>query len=99
MQNIPDIQILTIDIGGSNIKATILNREGDPVADYARMPTPQPSNPENVMDLIRELVKDFSGRYDKVFVGFHGYVRNGVIKTAIILDTVFWHVYDLHIYF
>src|SRR5205809_4766865 len=95
MQNIPDIQILTIDIGGSNIKATILNREGDPVADYARMPTPQPSNPENVMDLIRELVKDFSGRYDKVSVGFPGYVRNGVIKTAPNLGTEYWQDHDL----
>jgi polyphosphate glucokinase len=86
--------ILTIDIGGSHIKATILNSEGVRVSDYARMPTPQPSTPQNVMELIKELVKNFSG-YDKVSVGFPGFVKNGIIKTAPNLGTENWEGYEL----
>ena len=78
--------ILTIDIGGSHIKATILNAEGVPISEYTRMPTPQPSTPINVIDLIKELVKNFTG-YDKISVGFPGYIRNGVVKTAPNLGT------------
>src|SRR5436190_78886 len=72
--------ILTIDIGGSHVKATILNPQGVPVSDYARMPTPEPSTPLNVLDLIKQLVKNFTD-YDKISVGFPGYVRDGVVKT------------------
>lgn len=86
--------ILTIDIGGSHIKATILNTEGIQVSEYARMPTPEPSTPRNVMDLIKELVKGFTG-YDKVSVGFPGYVRDGIVKTAPNLGTDSWKDFEL----
>lgn len=95
MPTITDMQILTIDIGGSNIKATILNKEGTPVSDYERLPTPEPANPENVIKLIQELVKGFWGRYDRISVGFPGYVKNGVVKTAPNLGTEYWEDYDL----
>jgi polyphosphate glucokinase len=86
--------ILTIDIGGSHIKATILNPEGEPVSEYARMPTPQPSTPINVINLIESLVKKFKD-YDKISVGFPGYVRDGVVKTAPNLGTEAWKDYNL----
>ena len=86
--------ILTIDIGGSNIKATILNPEGDKIAEYTKMPTPQPSTPINVINLIKELVKNFTG-YDKISVGFPGYVRDGVVKTAPNLGSESWENYPL----
>ena len=86
--------ILTIDIGGSHVKATILNAEGVPVADYTRLPTPLPSDPANVMQLIEQLVKGFTD-YNKISVGFPGYVKNGIIKTAPNLGTESWKDYDL----
>jgi len=88
------MNILTIDIGGSHIKATILNEEGVPISDYARMPTPQPSNPVEVMNLIKELVKNFKD-YEKISVGFPGYVKDGVIKTAPNLGSEAWKDYPL----
>ena len=94
MPKASNLKILTIDIGGSHIKATILDAEGTPVSDYARLPTPQPSNPKNVMELIEQLVKGFAG-YDKISVGFPGYVKNGVVKTAPNLGTDEWKNYDL----
>ena len=94
MQNIPDIKILTIDIGGSHLKATILNAEGAPIADYKRLETPVPSTPANVMETIKALIKDLP-EYDKISVGFPGYVKKGVIKTAPNLGTEDWKEYDL----
>lgn len=88
--------VLTIDIGGSHIKATLLNPEGKRIADYAKMPTPQPSTPLNVINLIQELVKNFSG-YDKISVGFPGYVKNGIVKTAPNLGTEVWIDYPLQV--
>jgi polyphosphate glucokinase len=88
--------ILTIDIGGSHVKATILNPQGVPVSDYARMPTPEPATPLNVLDLIKELVKNFTD-YDKISVGFPGYVRDGVVKTAPNLGSESWKDYPLQI--
>ena len=94
MENIAGMKILTIDIGGSHVKATILNAAGDTISDYARLPTPQPSTPENVSKTIQELVKNFI-EYDKVSAGFPGYIKNGVVITAPNLGTDQWKNYNL----
>lgn len=86
--------ILTIDIGGSHVKATLLSDAGIPVAEYKKLDTPLPSTPVNMMRTIGELVRDFSG-YNRISVGFPGYVKNGVIKTAPNLGTPEWQGYDL----
>ena len=87
-------KILTIDIGGSHVKATILDYSGKPISDYKRLETPQPSTPANMMAQLKELVKDLSG-YDVISVGFPGYIKNGVVKTAPNLGTEEWKDYDL----
>jgi polyphosphate glucokinase len=87
-------KFLSIDIGGSHIKATILNDSGALQMDYDKTPTPTPATPENVVSTIKTLVKSFPA-YDMVSVGFPGYVKNGVIKTAPNLGTNFWKDFDL----
>lgn len=87
-------KILSIDIGGSHIKATILNREGELQMDYEKIATPMPSNPQNLIDATKTLVKNFPA-YDYISVGFPGYVKNGVIKTAPNLDNDAWKDFDL----
>jgi polyphosphate glucokinase len=87
-------KFLSIDIGGSHIKATILNDKGALQMDYDKIPTPMPANPENVVNVIKKLVKPFPA-YDNVSVGFPGYVKHGVIKTAPNLGTDFWKDFDL----
>lgn len=88
------MNILTIDIGGSNIKAMILNKNGVPVSDYKKLLTPQPSTPANVMQAIKTLVNDLTG-YEHISAGFPGYVKKGIIKTAPNLGTEQWKDYDL----
>lgn len=87
-------KFLSIDIGGSHIKATILDNTGALQMDYDKIPTPVPANPENVINTIKKLVKSFPG-YHRISVGFPGYVRNGVIETAPNLGTDFWKNFDL----
>lgn len=92
--SLPELKILSVDVGGSHIKATILNKEGELQTNYERVDTPSPANPANVINTIKSLAKRLPG-YDKVSVGFPGYVKNGVIITAPNLGTDFWKNADL----
>lgn len=84
-----DLKILTIDIGGSHVKATILNSKGELQMEYKRVDTPIPANPENIITTIKNLVKGFPD-YNYVSAGFPGYVKNGTIITAPNLGTEAW---------
>jgi len=90
----PSLQILSLDIGGSHIKGTILNQKGELQKNYEKVVTPNPASPENLIKSIQSLVKDFP-KFDKISVGFPGYVKNGVIKTAPNLGTELWKDFDL----
>ncbi|MBA4057591.1 MAG: chromosome partitioning protein ParA, partial [Marivirga sp.] len=74
-------KFLSIDIGGSRIKAILLDSEGKMLIEYQRLNTPSPATPERVVQTIAELTQSFAG-YTRVSVGFPGYVRKGVILTA-----------------
>jgi len=89
MADTSDLRILSIDIGGSRIKATILNMNGDMLVEYQKIETPSSANPAHVIEAIQTLTKDFQP-YDRVSVGFPGYVRNGVVFTAPNLGTEKW---------
>jgi polyphosphate glucokinase len=88
------LTILSIDIGGSHIKATILNEKGELQMDYDKVVTPSPANPKNMIAAIKKLVKNFPP-YTNVSVGFPGYVKNSVVKTAPNLGSDFWKDFDL----
>jgi len=89
-----EIKVLSIDIGGSHIKATILNSKGELQMDYDKIVTPLPANPDNLIAAIKKLVTGFPG-YTNISVGFPGYVKNGVVKTAPNLDNEAWKDFDL----
>lgn len=90
-----DQKILTIDIGGSNIKATILNMKGTFLNDYEKLPTPSPATPGKVLDVIQLLAKKFPG-YDKIAAGFPGFIKDGIVKTAPNLGTEQWANFNLN---
>lgn len=88
------LKVLSIDIGGSHVKATILNNKGELQMAYDKIVTPMPSTPENMVGAIKTLVKDFP-EYTNISVGFPGYVKNGVVKTAPNLGSEPWADFDL----
>jgi polyphosphate glucokinase len=76
---------LAIDIGGSGLKATVLDRQGQMLSERLRVATPRPIDPGRLVDALVELVKPLP-EYERVSVGFPGVVRDGVVKTAINLN-------------
>ena len=84
-----DEKILSIDIGGSRIKATILDPEGVMLMDFQKIATPSTPDPANVIQAILELTRSFQ-EYHRVSVGFPGYTRQGIVYTAPNLTTQKW---------
>jgi polyphosphate glucokinase len=93
MEHLHIEKILTIDIGGSHIKAVVLDSAGAMISDYKRVPTPVPATPVSVLSTIKRIVTELT--FDKVSVGFPGYVKNGVVYTAPNLGTESWIHYNL----
>ena len=85
-QPTPDARVLAIDIGGTGLKAAILNLEGDMLTERLRIDTPHPSKPDDLVNALVKLVEPLAG-FDYVSVGFPGVVRNGKIITAPNLGT------------
>ncbi len=80
---------LSIDIGGSHVKATLLNENGDMTSDYKKLPTPVPATPNAVLAVIGQLAEQLPG-FTHISAGFPGYVRNGIVFTAPNLGTDDW---------
>jgi polyphosphate glucokinase len=67
---------LSIDVGGTGIKALVLNDHGEPISERSRAETPYPCPPELFLETVRELVAD-QPSFDRVSIGFPSMVRNG----------------------
>ena len=98
---------LAIDIGGTGLKATVLDAAGVAVHDRVRIETTYPCPPQKLVDDLVGLVADLPG-HDRVSVGFPGVVRAGHIWTAATFESehglgsdrtdqliAAWHDFDL----
>jgi polyphosphate glucokinase len=72
---------LAVDVGGTGIKAIVLDPRGKPLTERLRLDTPRPATPRAVLAAIGGLAKQ-QGHFDRVSVGFPGVVRRGVTETA-----------------
>jgi polyphosphate glucokinase len=72
---------LAIDVGGTGLKASVLDAQGKMIADRVRVETPYPLAPTTFTDDLAKLVQPLP-RADRVSVGFPGVVRRGHILTA-----------------
>ena len=82
----------SIDIGGSGIKATLLNGDGTLAKKRLRIPTPEIAKPDIILKQLEQLSKQL-GTFDHIAVGFPGVVRNGVTRVAPNL-AIEWKGYD-----
>ena len=80
-----ELHTLAVDIGGSGIKAMVLDDRGNAITERLRIDTPDPATPTAVMNVICTLAKK-QDSFDRVSVGFPGVVEQGVTKTAANLD-------------
>jgi len=72
---------LAIDIGGTGLKATILDAKGKPVHERVRVETPRPATPAAILAALAKLCAPL-GKFDRVSVGFPGVVVKGVTMSA-----------------
>lgn len=71
-----DVVTLSIDIGGSGLKAALLNPSGEMISERVRIETPYPCPPARLVATILELSNQLPG-FHRVSVGFPGLVRDG----------------------
>lgn len=74
-------QTLAIDIGGTGLKASVLDGSGKMVERHVRMPTPDPCTPDILVKALAKLTAALTS-YDRISIGFPGVVRDGRIVTA-----------------
>jgi polyphosphate glucokinase len=85
---------LSVDIGGTRMKACVLDVRGALLSTPQFTPTPRPSPPDAVIATIHELVGKLEG-FDRISIGFPGVVRGPLIVTAPNLGTPQWVGYDI----
>lgn len=89
---------LALDIGGTGLKATVLDKNGNMVTERVRILTPPRCTPTLMLKKLQELVALMPptvSRFDRISVGFPGVVRAGKIYTAHNLNPKAWLKFDL----
>lgn len=80
------MEILGVDIGGSGIKGAPVDvKKGILVAERHRIPTPQPSKPESVADVVAQIIEHFKWK-GPVGCTFPAVIKDGVTYTAANVD-------------
>jgi polyphosphate glucokinase len=82
-------RILAFDIGGTGLKAAIVDPSGRFLSKRDRILTPKPCPPETMVGLLAGMAEKL-GRYDCITIGFPGFVRGGIVHTAPNLGTSDW---------
>src|SRR5690242_21389294 len=85
---------LAIDIGGTGLKAAIVDAAGELKTARLRIEPPVGAAPPEMVKALVGLVKPL-GAFDRVAVGFPGVVRDGKVRTAANLGNALWQGFDL----
>jgi polyphosphate glucokinase len=72
---------LAIDIGGTGLKADVLDRDGAPVAGRVRVPTTYPMPPDKMVSALKALAHKLP-KAERTSAGFPGMVRSGHVLSA-----------------
>ena len=73
---------LAIDVGGSSIKAIILQDDYTNASAKSLVRTPQPATPDVIVATLIDLIKK-NGECDRIAIGFPSVIENGVTRGAI----------------
>lgn len=88
------LRILAIDIGGTGLKAAVIDKDGRFLSERQRIDTPHPCPPKTMLKTLARLTKDLP-RWNRISIGFPGYVRRGRVVTAPAFGTKHWAGYRL----
>jgi polyphosphate glucokinase len=85
---------LGIDVGGTGLKASVLDARGKMIVHRRWVDTPYPCAPKVLVKALVDLAKLLPA-FDRVSVGFPGYVRGDKVVTAPEFGNGAWQGYDL----
>jgi polyphosphate glucokinase len=75
------LKTLCFDIGGTGIKAVVVNPLGKPLGAIGRIKTPRLRSPAAILGVMRRLAGR-QGNFDRISVGLPAAVCNGIVKSA-----------------
>jgi len=85
---------LAIDIGGTGLKASVVDEDARMLTDRVRVETPVGAPPATFVEVLAGMVAPL-GAFDRVSVGFPGVVRDGRVLTAPNLGNDMWTGFEL----
>lgn len=94
MVNVGHKLTLAIDIGGTGLKASVVDEDARMLTDRVRVPTPVGAPPERFVEALAGMVAPL-GAFDRIAVGFPGVVRSGRVLSAANLGNDKWIGFDL----
>lgn len=79
--------VMGIDIGGTGIKGAPVDTDaGRLTRERVRLLTPEPSEPQAVIGVVRDVLAEFADTEGPVGITFPGVVRDGIVRTAANVD-------------
>ena len=85
---------LAVDVGGSGLKASVLDERGAMMAKRVRIDTPHPCTPKRLVDAIAHLVAPLPA-WHRISGGFPGLIPHGRVRPAPTLDSRAFAGFDL----
>jgi polyphosphate glucokinase len=74
-----DVKTLSVDVGGSHLKASVLDRRGKMLVERSRVETPYPCPPRVLVEVLGDLARQLPSHH-RASVGFPGLIRKGVVR-------------------
>jgi polyphosphate glucokinase len=86
-------RILAIDVGGTGLKAAIIDAHGKMLTERVRVATPHPCTPDQLVDELVKLAEPIVAQHPptRISIGFPGVVRNNRVLTAPHFGNEGWH--------
>jgi len=75
----PEVKTLSVDVGGTGLKASVLDARGKMLVERVRVETPYPCPPETLVEALVALARGLPA-HDRASVGFPGLIRKGVVR-------------------
>ncbi len=88
------LRILALDIGGTGLKAALIDKDGRLISPRRRIATPKSCPPQKMIEALELLVADLP-RWNRISIGFPGFVKNGRVITAPHFGTEQWTGFPL----
>ena len=85
---------LSIDIGGTGLKCSVLDEAGEMLHEKVWRPSPTQASPQEMIAEIKDMTRELPP-FDRISAGFSGAVRGGRIITAPHFHEASWPGYDL----